>query len=409
LRCIHFGARLQQNACFRGAGGNNENASEFLGGRPGALSENEVPELTAQFYVTLEAYFAKVKSTGAARCQDAWDRVERLLTQEPRHWTNAYAVEQLLVHLFDEATVESELKVRAQEARGALRPGLVDYYNAEIMRPELSPDNRRALLGRLINDLQWRYTVNEVKRSYTKEITLKTGQLFIGSLLVFALSVLVTLLYPDLRQYDVRLLVPAILAGCWGAAFSMLSSLRDRPAASDLDDLKLLRARWVLGSRLLIGAGAASVLYFFFVSGMVTGAAFPDFKAVTSVQTPAATSGPGSTASPAPASATAAALPSTESGPAPSKVDAAIWLKFFSLLVVWCFVAGFSERLIPGLLARTEARLDGSSSPDRFRPTSSASEPATPPGPQPAGPALATGASRAPSAAAGATTAPGVS
>ena len=89
--------------------------------------------------------------------------------------------------------MDSELRVRAQEARGALRPALVDYYIAEIMKPDTSPENRRALLGRIINDLQWRYTVNEVKRSYTKEITLKTGQLVIGSLLVFALSVLVTL------------------------------------------------------------------------------------------------------------------------------------------------------------------------------------------------------------------------
>ena len=320
-------------------------------GQPAALSESEVRELTAQFYVTLEAYFAKVKSTEPLKCQDAREQVERLLTQEPRNWTNAYAVEQLLVHLFDEETVESELQIRVQETKGALRPTLVDYYTAEIAKENLLPDRRRALLGRIINDLQWRYTVNEVKRSYTKEITLKTSQLFIGSMLLFVLCVLATLCFPVLEKVDVRLLVPAILAGCWGASFSMLSSSRDRLAASDLDDLKLLRARWVLSSRVLIGAGASSVLYFFFVSGMLTGAAFPDFSIATST---------------------------------PSPIDSVDWLKFFSLLVVWSFVAGFSERMIPGLLARTETSLESSTAPDRFRPPSAVAEVGNPQAPQPA-------------------------
>jgi hypothetical protein len=292
------------------------------------LPNNEIRELTAQFYVTLEAYFAKVKNTGAARCQGAYDRVLHLLEKEPRNWTHAYAIEQLLVHLFDDDTLASELQVRVREAKETLMPALAEYYAAEADKP--SADERRAVLSRLVNDLQWRYTVGEVKRGYTKEITVATGQLFIVSLLVFAASVLLTVAVPDLKQFDMRLLVPAVLAGCWGAAFSMLSSLKDRLEASDLDALKVLRARWVLRSRVLIGAGAASVLYFFFVSGLVTGAAFPNLKAAMATTT---------------------------------------WqLDTFALLVVWCFLAGFSERLIPGLLARTEAKLDTPTTPDRYRP-----------------------------------------
>lgn len=291
---------------------------------------NEIRELTAQFYVTLEAYFAKVKSAGEPRCQKSYERIEQLLTEE-RNWTNAYAIEQLLIHLFDDCTLNSELQCRVREAKEGLSPALAEYYAAEAAKTGLSANERRALLSRLVNDLQWRYTVNEVKRGYTKEITLKTGQLFILSLLVFAISVLLTLAFPNLKQFDMRLLVPAVLAGCWGAAFSMLSSLRDRLDASDLDSLKVLRARWVLGSRVLIGAGAASVLYFFFVSGLVSGSAFPDLKA---------------------------ADPST------------VWqLNTFGLLVVWCFIAGFSERLIPGLLKKTEARLEQPSTSDRYRPS----------------------------------------
>jgi hypothetical protein len=322
------------------------------------LADNEVRELTAQFYVTLEAYFAKVKCAGSPRCQDAYQSVERLLANGPRNWTNAYAIEQLLVHLYDDATLVSELRVRAQESKGTLRPSLADYYATEAANATQSADERRALLSRLVNDLQWRYTVNEVKRGYTKEITLATGQLFIFSLLTFAFAVLLAFCFPVLREIDLHLVVPAILAGSWGAAFSMLSSLRDRLDASDLDALKVLRGRWVLGSRMLIGAGAASVLYFFFVSGFVSGPAFPELKP--------------------PAGAPKA------------------WLETFALLVVWCFIAGFSERLIPGLLASTEARLDTSSGPERYRPANQTIDvpkvsppPANPqvPPPNPAAPA----------------------
>jgi hypothetical protein len=308
--------------------------------RQNKLPDNEIRELTAQFYVTLEAYFAKIKSAGSPRCPDAYARVEELLGSDARrNWTNAYAIEQLLVHLFDDGTLANELQVRVREAKETLRPALTDHYRAEADKTTLSADERRALLSRLVNDLQWRYTVNEVKRGYTKEITLNTGQLFILSLLVFAIAVLLTLGFPDLKQLNLLLLVPAVLAGCWGASFSMLSSLRERLDASELDALKVLRARSVLGSRVLIGAGAASILYFFFVSGLVTGSAFPDLKPTEALTTP------------------------------PHK-----WLETFALLVVWCFVGGFSERLIPGLLARTEGRLEAASSPDRYRPASADSD-----------------------------------
>src|SRR5262249_44693442 len=151
------------------------------------LTENEIRQLTAQFYVTLEADFAKVKCGGKPLCEDAYTRVDQLLSPDRlRNWTNAYAIEQLLVHLFDDATVATELQIRVREAKVALRPALAEHYGAEAAKSSLTPADRRALLARLVNDLQWRYTVNEVKRQYSKNITINTGKFFILSLIVFA-------------------------------------------------------------------------------------------------------------------------------------------------------------------------------------------------------------------------------
>ena len=357
------------------------------------LPSNEVQELTNQFYITLEAYFAKVKCIKPPLSQPAFERVEYLLDKGRHNWTNAYAIEQLLVHLFDDGTLVNELQVRVREAKGALKPTLAEYYAAEAAKKPLSSDERRAVLSRLINDLQWRYTVDEVKRGYTKEITLKTGQMFVVSLVMFAVAVLITVVVPKLLQFDFRLLVPAILAGCWGASFSMLSSLRDRLDASDLDALKVLRARWVLGSRVLIGAGGACILYFFFESGLVSGPAFPDLSGgraaeIAAAQQAASVLQPALTAQ---AAASAPAAAATQTALLASNPP----LKAFALLVVWCFLAGFSERLIPGLLAKTEGKLDPpSSTPDRYRPTavnSSVDNPASKPAAPTASPSAVSG------------------
>lgn len=343
------------------------------------LPANEIRELTDQFYVTLEAYFAKVRGIVPPRSAEAFERVTELLAKEPRNWTHAYAIEQLLIHLFDDDTLASELQVRVREARGSLKPALAEHYAAEAARTPLSLDERRALLSRVVNDLQWRYTVDEVKRGYTKQITLRTGQMFVVAMLVFAASVLVTLAVPNLLQFDLRLLVPAVLAGCWGASFSMLSSLKVRLAESDLDALKVMRARWVLASRVLIGAGGASILYFFFVSGLVTGPAFPDLKG--EAQRHGArqhqVAADGKAAEPTPVVSNPATATSTATAAVAAPVGGQPPLDVFALLVVWCFIAGFSERLIPGLLAKTEEKLDTAASPDRYRPAASGVEVST--------------------------------
>ena len=111
------------------------------------------------------------------------------------------------------------------------------------------------------------------------------------------------------------LLVLAGLAGAWGASFSLLIGLKKRMEESSVNDLKLMGHRSTLYSRPLIGGGAALILFFFVAAGLLAGSLFPDF----------------------------------------SGTDRTI--QNLALLVVLSFIAGFSEKLVPGLLARTEGRI----------------------------------------------------
>ena len=300
-------------------------------GKP-TTSEEEVKELTAQFYVTLRAYVARLGPDAAARAPKAREEVDALLNGDPPTWSNAYQIEQLLVDLFDEPTLEVELQGRLLEAEAHLRPPLFEHY-VQRAQAAKSPQERRALLARLLNDLQWRHTVNEVKRTYSKEVSKSTGLIFVATVVAFALMILLlrTLFSgADWRANPAVLLLLAAVTGGWGAGFSMLASLKSRLDAAGFDDLKLMKAKWILGSRPLIGVGAAGILFYFLVSGLLEGPVFPKL----------------------------AVEPGTD-----------IALKDLALMIVWCFVAGFSERLVPALLAKTEDRAGTPpADPMRFKP-----------------------------------------
>jgi len=87
----------------------------------------------------------------------------------------------------------------------------------------------------------------------------------------------------------------------------------------------------MLTLRALYGAIGAVVLYFFLRSGIISGHIFPSFAG----------------------SESGTAASNANFGELASNAD-------FGKLLVWSFIAGFSERLIPDTLERTESQVDQS-------------------------------------------------
>jgi hypothetical protein len=290
--------------------------------------------------VTLRAYLSRIPSFDKLPGKDAVERLKTLMNpNQPRSWSKAYEVEQTLVYLYDDETLKTELGVRSLEARRTLNPALADHYAAEVKTAHTA-ERQRELLSRLVNDLQWRYTVNEVKRRYSQEITSRTGWVFALALLLFTTFVVLS----ESPLSNVNLFSFAALAGTWGAAFSMLGSLKTRLEGCHLDDMKLMRPWVMILSRVLIGTGAGCILYFFLLSGLLQGGAFPRLmdQDVTNTE----------------------------------------GLKNLALLIIWCFIAGFSEKLVPNLIERTEGRAGSSAAvagSDRYRPGPNGAAPGTEP------------------------------
>ena len=309
----------------------------------------EISHLTDQFYTTLEAEVAKIEAASPGGGPPGLAEIREMLKAKEKSWANAYRIEQLLVHLYDDPTMELELRRRLQESRDVLGPPLTTWYKGQAEEAQEAPV-RRVLLGRLVNDLQWRYMVNEVKRGYSKAVTRSSGWIFITTLVAFLLWALLPYLLERMagilpsatHQRPWYLLLLAGSAGAWGASFSMLIGLRKRLEESNVNDLKLMRSLAMLVTRPLIGLGAAFILYYFLVAGLLSGSLFPNFAETT---------------------------------------PAGEVKKNLALLVVLSFLAGFSEKLVPGLLARTGERF---SEPRTEAEAANRAHPPSPPGPAPA-------------------------
>jgi hypothetical protein len=121
-------------------------------------------------------------------------------------------------------------------------------------------------------------------------------------------------------------LIVALASGFFGATFSMLLHTQRRTSEGTLEDLSGACAWRTLFVRASVGLGGAAILYFFFRSGLLAGNLWPDLSKL--------------------------GYDALVSGSADGLVPNQQWC----LLVIWCFLGGFSETLVPNILTKTEQK-----------------------------------------------------
>jgi hypothetical protein len=122
-------------------------------------------------------------------------------------------------------------------------------------------------------------------------------------------------------------LYTASVSGLLGAFFSRLLTIQRDWSRMPLDEIFLNQEISYSLLRAGVGVCGALVMFFFFKSGLIEGALFPKLENMSMdfIYT----------------SNMAFAVPS----------------KDLALVTVWCFLAGFSESLVPSLLANTERQI----------------------------------------------------
>jgi hypothetical protein len=198
------------------------------------------------------------------------------------------------------------------------------------------------MLLEVIEETQWHLKKKFTSRSIQKTVTYRVILATIGSFLLFIAPYLVIIAKMILEGDGFTVerwvglpLWTALTAGLFGAFFSRLLYIQAKANVLSLDELKDAREFSSIILRGIVGMTGAAVVYFFLHAKLVSGELFPDFQAVGLQQ-----SGPTS-ADAATSLAMRLIFPNAQ----------------LALVVVWSFLAGFSERLVPSILKSTETTL----------------------------------------------------
>ena len=146
-------------------------------------NEQHKVDLLEQFYLTLQVtYMASPLPPSKSVIHE---RIERLF-KAVHSWPNAYEIEQLLCFVISEQQLETELNRRLAEAQ-TLQLEHVAIIDKELHPEGRPPADKRIVLHRLLNDLQWFYSKRALHRTASKRLLVRVSMLFMVALATFSM------------------------------------------------------------------------------------------------------------------------------------------------------------------------------------------------------------------------------
>lgn len=253
--------------------------------------------------------------------------------RNPTSWSHAQLLEFVLLDYRSELEVDVLLKERLYQGS--------DFLNHKRGDPERD----RIVLKELVSREHTEYALKRAKTKAYDRVLWRVFFLFVIAIIWFFTPSLFGILngfssaipkmeFTNLRGYYIY---NATGAGFMGASFSILvTTARMNINEVELIDLRSSNSMRFLFTRAAFGAGAGLIMFYFLLSGIVEGAIFPEFNK----EIPKA-------------NLDQLVLDDIEKaeGVIGSLVNPASGM---AGLILYCFVAGFSEKLIIGLLWQVE-------------------------------------------------------
>jgi len=332
-------------------------AAQKLGNEKGSVrptSSNRT--MLRQFYGSLQVLFdicGSPKNEGEIRIHA---RLHQLLNPPPpdaglglipgaptsgRTWQKAYAAQQLVVMVLPSEFVRAELLKNYAEICNK-QPTKKQIYEEQIgaLKAAWDVNQARAVLIRLLNDNQWYNSQKYQIRHMTTKYYVRLIYMFVMIAVAFflALAFLPAFLFwlkdssEGAAPWGFAGFLYMLIAGFLGSSFSMLTSQRQAVRVRSIEAMAVLSGLPMIMLRLMVGAGAAAILYFFFEAGLVNGAVFPKLSNI--------------------------GFSSVIDETLPTRHWSLVPNQNLSLMMIWGFLAGFSEKLVSTMLARVDKSLD---------------------------------------------------
>ena len=358
---------------------------------PKADSDSKENRLLQHFMFQLQDEFTAAKSpTGEepVRNDEISECIRNLFAeQSPPTWERAYRIERLLVFIRPASKLLIEVDRRVSESEGLKLPSASKYRaqlstvdanekaaiaaadnaaRARIAAPQggdaarlealaaqeqshaalikaQSDNQRRAVLSAVLDDLQWFYQQRILKRKALWHSATNLVAFGAGTMLIVALPFLSfvyekiskkTVLSDMILNFPNYGLFTAMSFGLLGAFFSRLISLQftSEMTVEDAENRYGLRSLFI---RAAVGMCGALIIYFLLGTNLLGDTVKPKFAELGFKPTQVVTM--------------------LSSGKLNVLIPSADWC----LLIIWSFLAGFSERLVPDSLARAEGQVSG--------------------------------------------------
>ncbi len=279
---------------------------------------------------------------------------------EDSAWTEAYRLQRIMALDEPPDTILPEMERQLDEARSegiAAEPQLRAQFEATSAKtvdrttnpPTVISGGEAALQAVLLNvmeNIHWhnqrKFFARPLLKAYSKKIVgVAVAAFALLTLPYFYIYAMYSLLYPDtplpMQNMAWLPLYTAMASGIFGAAFSRLLYVQLNGPRLSLGEIKEGGSGQAILARCSVGMCGALFVFFFLQSGIAEGSLFPNFRTINIIDFPAFTD--------------------TGEGTAGKDLRLILPSKSLSLLVVWCFLAGFSERLVPTILSSTETNL----------------------------------------------------
>ena len=280
------------------------------------------------------------------------DRKKFEVTQAKREdgtitWKDIYNFKLMLIQYYDLETLKSKiigLRIKYQslveiaEFNNYTTERAVNLNDPEKPIQQEDEEKMRNDYTYLLDEFFLRYSYVSAHEELRTKLLLRSA---VSTLIFFFLAAVFTilsflpeLLFPANARYStikiLSTLIVVVFAGLMGAFVSMQERLQNFSHKGDpIYNLSLLTHGWLsIFLSPISGAIFAALLYLFIAAGLLKGVIFPEM--IT--------------------------LPSTNNQPLPMELTRFILhtgpKEDFALLIVWSFIAGFAERLVPDTLMR---------------------------------------------------------